>query len=131
MRSVKEKTPSKSEASLKQNEATETETETEKKQKRISVATAPASWSREACDDHAERYGGVPPGGQIGKALKPLVTKHGWPIVRPAWRRYLAETEAQYSSPSRFAATFGQWTGGRSSQDGPQYMDLDAELRGE
>jgi hypothetical protein len=69
------------------------------------------SWSREACDDWIARFGGTAPGGQIGKALIPIVKRHGWDFVRKAWIRYLAQSEAQYASPSRFSATFGRWSG--------------------
>ena len=69
------------------------------------------SWSREACDDWIARFGGTAPGGRIGAALAPLVKAHGWPSVREAWRSYLAQTDAQYASPQRFAATFGRWAG--------------------
>lgn len=69
------------------------------------------AWSREACDEWIERFGGTAPGARIGRALKPLVHRHGWPGVRPAWRKYLGQTEAQYASAERFAATFGNWTG--------------------
>jgi hypothetical protein len=68
-------------------------------------------WSVQACDDWINRYGGVAPGGQIGKSLKPLVDKHGWPAVRQAWRAYLEETEARFASAGRFAATYGRWSG--------------------
>jgi hypothetical protein len=69
------------------------------------------SWSSEACDDWAARFGGTTPGGKIGKALKPLVDKHGWPEVRKAWKSYLGQVEADYASPSRFANTYGRWSG--------------------
>jgi hypothetical protein len=71
------------------------------------------AWSREACDAWMSRYGGTAPGGQIGKALKPLVERHGWPDVLPAWLNYLMQTDAQYASPARFASTYGQWAGTR------------------
>ncbi len=69
------------------------------------------SWSREACDDWISRFGGTAPGGQIGKALLPIVKRHGWEFVRKAWCRYLAQSEAQYASAARFSATFGRWSG--------------------
>lgn len=69
------------------------------------------SWSRAACDDWIARFGGTAPGGQIGKALIPIVKRHGWEFVRKAWCRYLAQAEAQYASPARFSATFGRWSG--------------------
>jgi uncharacterized protein YdaU (DUF1376 family) len=77
----------------------------------------PVVWSREACDDWIERYGGTAPGGQIGKAIKPLLDHHGWPAVRAAWRSYLAQVDAEYASPSRFASTYGRWSG--SAPPGP------------
>ncbi len=77
----------------------------------VAMVPAVVSWSKTACDDWIDRYGGTAPGGQIGKALKPLVEKHGWPAVRQAWRSYLEQSEAEYASASRFAATFGRWSG--------------------
>lgn len=69
------------------------------------------AWSKTACDDWIARFGGVAPGGQIGKFLEPLVRRHHWPTVRKAWIRYLQQAEAQYASPARFSATFGKWAG--------------------
>lgn len=66
-------------------------------------------WSAEACEDWSEAFQGVAHGGKIGSALKPLVQKLGWPTVRPAWRAYLAGTEARYASPADFAAKPGPW----------------------
>lgn len=69
----------------------------------------PPSWSREACDDWIERFEGVAPGGPIGRHLKPLVDKHGWPAVRAAWKAYLEQTEVEFASPAAFAQKFGLW----------------------
>jgi hypothetical protein len=68
------------------------------------------TWSREACDLWVERFGGTCPGGRIGKALKPLVERHGWDSVRLAWRYYLSQVEARYVSPVRFSDTYGDWS---------------------
>lgn len=87
----------------------QTERETEGEEKRI--AAAPPSWSREACDVWIARYGGTAPGGRIGKALKPLVDRYGWPAVRVAWLSYLTQSDAEFASPQRFAATYGRWSG--------------------
>lgn len=76
------------------------------------------AWSREACDDWIARFGGTAPGGQIGKAMKPLVDRHGWAAVRAAWQSYLGQTEAEYASPTRFASTFGRWSGGEAPPAG-------------
>lgn len=68
------------------------------------------TWSKEACDDWIEAFHGTAPGGAIGRHLKPLVEKYTWEVVRPAWRAYLSETDAQYANPARFAtATFGTY----------------------
>ena len=81
----------------------------------VAVERAPAvAWSREACDLWISRFGGTAPGGQIGKAMKPLVDRHGWLAVRAAWQSYLGQTEAEYASPTRFASTFGRWSGGEA-----------------
>lgn len=76
----------------------------------LAVLGPPAgAWSREACDDWVDRFGGTAPGGRIGAALKPLVKRIGWDEVRPAWRRYLAEKEADFATAQDFAAKFGEW----------------------
>lgn len=92
---------------------TEREGETEIPAPSAPAALVPvvASWSKQACDDWIDRYGGTAPGGQIGKALKPLVEKHGWPAVRQAWRSYLEQSDGEFASASRFAATYGRWSG--------------------
>jgi len=94
------------------------ETETESRSKAKTKAGAPpaeptASWSSEACDDWQARFGGTAPGGKIGRELKPLVTKHGWEVVRPVWRRYLAEKDAEFATPADFAQKFDVWRKGR------------------
>jgi len=75
----------------------------------VAAANPDAAWSRDACDAWVERFKGRPPGGQIGRALKPLVQKHGWGAVRPAWRTYLAFSQPEYASAARFAMTYGEW----------------------
>jgi hypothetical protein len=79
----------------------------------VEVVTGwPKVWSREACDDWVARFGGTAPGGQIGKAFKPLERVNAsWPEVRGAWRNYLDQAEAEFASASRFAQTLGRWTG--------------------
>ena len=77
-----------------------------------------SSWSAEACDDWTARMASPAPGGKIGRSLKPLVDKHTWATVRPAWQRYLAETDAEFTSPSRFAETFGRWNGTAAAKTG-------------
>jgi uncharacterized protein YdaU (DUF1376 family) len=106
-------------------EGTENRTATEAR-KATASAAAPkavkAKWVSEACDDWNERYGlGSAPGGRIGNALKPIVqamakTLHetdpeSWAgSVRPAWRRYLAETTHPSPSAQDFAAHFADWS---------------------
>lgn len=67
-------------------------------------------WTSEACDDWNARYGaGSAPGGKIAGGLSPLVKAQGWERVRPAWRRYLAETTHPSPSAQDFASHFGDW----------------------
>lgn len=84
-------------------------------------APAPArAWSREACDDWIERFQGTAPGGKIGKALEVLVSRHTWADVRVAWRFYLAQAEAEWADPFRFANTYGKWiTASRGTDAAP------------
>ena len=86
------------------------EEEADPEEDRKDLLPAGRSWSAEACDDWAERTAGIAPGGQIGRHLKPVVDACGWDDVRPAWQRYLDETEVQFLSPARFAQTYGRWS---------------------
>lgn len=91
------------------------------------------AWSREACDDWKERFGGTAPGGRIGKALEPLVREHGWNEVRPAWQRYLLGKDAEFANAQDFAAHFGIWSGQRPANGKPalsQDSDVQAFLKG-
>lgn len=56
-------------------------------------------------------YGGTPNGGQLAKSFKPLHDEHGPDETARRWAVYLAATGAPYASPSKFAATWGSWTG--------------------
>jgi hypothetical protein len=87
-----------------------------------SLSVPAKSWSSEACDDWNDRYGpGTAPGGRIGAAIAPVIKAlakelhepeaDSWAgTVRPAWRRYLAETTHPSPSAQDFASHFGQWT---------------------
>jgi hypothetical protein len=55
------------------------------------------------------RFGGTPSVGPLSKALRPLELEHGAGEVLSRWVKYLAQAEASYASPARFAATFGEW----------------------
>lgn len=79
-------------------------------------------WNQQACEDWIERFNGTAPGGRIGKALKPLVAKHSWEAVRPAWKRYLESSEPEFVSPEKFASTYGSWTG-NGSGNGKHVID--------
>jgi hypothetical protein len=76
-----------------------------KKPDRVAPSAATA-WSREACDVWLEAFGGVAPGGKIGRALKPLVTKFTWERVCRAWRVYCAQRDSRFCSASEFAERY-------------------------
>ena len=50
-----------------------------------------------------------PIAGKFAKFLKPVHDLHGSKEVIPRLRRYLAETDPQYISISRFAETYAKW----------------------
>lgn len=56
-----------------------------------------------------KEYGGEPAGGQTAKALAPIRKELGdaETLVRFEW--YCRTTPGQYASPTRFAATHGQY----------------------
>ena len=73
------------------------------------VAVLGHNWSKDACDDWIERFGGTAPGGRIGKALKPLIAKYGWELIRPVWQKYLREEKPEFANPQDFASKLGRW----------------------
>lgn len=91
----------------------ETERETEQIAPRTDAPRSPA-WSSEACDDWNAVFGaGSAHGGKVGKALKTLVDRHTWLLVRPAWQFYLrAPDDAKYKSPAAFAEKYAYWAAG-------------------
>lgn len=68
----------------------------------------PASWPAEAAADHEEITNGVIGIAKLGKILKPLVDKHGWPAVRPAWREFLASEESRFAA-NWFVENYGRY----------------------
>ena len=85
----------------------------QRQRKRSSTTTVVArlghNWPKDACDDWIERFGGTAPGGRIGKALKPLIAKYGWELIRPVWQKYLREEKPEFANPQDFASKLGRW----------------------
>lgn len=48
---------------------------------------------------------------KYSKDLGPIHKRLGPELTLAAWVKYLNNTDAQYASASRFAATIGQWSG--------------------
>ena len=69
------------------------------------------NWVGEACDLWKQRFEGVAPGGRLGRALKPMVDKHGWPAVKAAWAAYLTEYDPDFATPENFVSKYGLWSG--------------------
>lgn len=67
------------------------------------------TWLTPYWDAWVARFGGKPPAGQLAKALKPLHDEYGLTQTVKHWGNYLASTAAPFVSPTRFAATFGEW----------------------
>lgn len=70
------------------------------------------NYPREGAEDYAELAGGaVLAPGRFGKAVKPLVVRDGWEIVRPAWRHFVTvmRQTLEYATPEYFARTYPQW----------------------
>lgn len=40
---------------------------------------------------------------KIGAALKPLIQKHGWDVIRPAWQKALSECDPRWFTAALFA----------------------------
>lgn len=85
-------------------------------QVKVAAGAAPEknpSWSSEACDVWQEVTGGSPPGGRIGKALKPLVREHGRRQVLANFERYLVhhreEGRLEFANPQDFASRYGYY----------------------
>jgi hypothetical protein len=73
----------------------------------------PPSWSREACDDWIAGTGGTAPGGRLAKALRPLVDRYTWEVLRPDWQRFCAAPDSRYG-PEQFTNHYGLWSNGRN-----------------
>jgi len=86
----------------------------------IPRAGSPTHWLREAAVDWSQTTLGFASFGQLGKFLKPLVENLGWGKVRPAWQRYLKNTEARFLSPAAFARNPKPWL--ESKVKAPQYQ---------
>lgn len=75
-------------------------------------------WTQQACDLWMARFDGTAPGGRIGKALKPLVEKHGAETVLERFQRYLAEEDPRFATPETFATKYGAITGESNGHNG-------------
>ena len=90
------------------------ESEKEKTQPPSSAAPLPIDdmnnkgWNKAVFSIWKEKCGGELPIHQL-KAMKKLVDMFGWRKVEPAFKAYLAETEAMYVSVHSFASRFGIW----------------------
>ena len=73
------------------------------------IATRNNTWLTPFWDAWLAQYQGEPNGGQLAKALKPLVDQHGADKTLRHWKEYLADNEAKFASPARFKSTFGAW----------------------
>jgi len=106
----------------------ETETETRgRTDSRPAAQAVPRAWNQRACDLVINRYHGTAPGGRIGKALRPLVVKHGEGPVLEAFGRYVDETESEFWSPEHFATTYARWSDARPpARASPQLGGVDA-----
>jgi len=94
----------------------------------VTLQTKGPVWNQEACEDWTDRFGGSAPGARITKALRPLSEKYTWEVVRPAWQRFLAETEAKWAYPEKFAQTFGDWAGFTGAKPKPDNAGFRAFL---
>lgn len=74
-----------------------------------SAAKPRRTWLTPYVEAWTEAYGGKPNSGEIASRFRPLEDQHGPGDVLSRWVRYLAETEARFASPTRFASTFGSW----------------------
>lgn len=57
------------------------------------------------------QYDAKPNARQMASAFRPLLERATPDDVLRAFERYVSETEARFASPSRFAQTFGHWSG--------------------
>lgn len=72
------------------------------------------SWSTQAGEDWAQARGGTAPFARIGHALRPLVERDGWDVVRPAWQRFVASPRARFGA-EHFAANFNDFAAAPAS----------------
>lgn len=79
--------------------------------------------SRRAANVYLKHYPKGEPPGAMFKALRPLVTEHGWELVEPELEAYLVRTAIDFHSWPKFAAGFGSWANGSGTalvRAGPQ-----------
>jgi hypothetical protein len=120
---VSKRQPSKPPSAQAEAEAeAEAEKETASRDKR-----GRPTWLTPFGDAWKSRYGGEPAYKRLGKALKPLCATNTPDVVLRHWTYYLDQTEAEYASPERFAATFGRWS---PDQVAPPSVRPDPRLAG-
>ncbi len=94
-----------------------------------------AGWAHHACELWEQAMGGTPPGGRIGKALKPLVAKHGEAEVLARWEAYLgSDDDPRFKSPQDFASKYGALAGataGRSDELTGKDLEVLAQIEAE
>jgi len=67
------------------------------------------TWLTPYFDAWRAQYGADPHAGKLSKFIRPVDKEFGPEYAVPRWTRYLAETEAQFASPARWAETHGSW----------------------
>ncbi len=92
-------------------------------------AARPDTWLTPFGGAWSEATGGRFQYGKAAGDLDPLVKEHGAEKTLKAWAAYLAETPADKASTSRFAATFGVWSGDVSRGRRPEAAEEPFTLR--
>ena len=83
----------------------------EVKNRTTPAAPGTVTWLTPYLGAWRERFGGDMPAGAAASHLAASHKEHGPDETLRRWGIYLGQSEAQYASPARFAATWGQWSG--------------------
>lgn len=75
------------------------------------------TWLTPYFDAWKDRFGAQPNAGKLSKALRQADKEHGPEYLVPRFKAFLAESDAKFVNPFRFAETHGEWGNGNGAAD--------------
>jgi len=83
------------------------------------VKKTKTTWLTPYFDAWRDRFGAPPNAGKLAKALRAADGEYGPGYLVPRWKAFLAQSEAKFVNPFRFAETHGEWGPGPASERHP------------